>query len=83
MSFLLFAMGAILPVAPFLLLSGAPATVASLGVSALGLFAIGAAITLFTGRSALASGLRQLLFGLVAAGLTYDIGQLLDVTLAG
>jgi len=35
MSFLLFAMGAILPVAPFLLLSGAPATVASLGVRAL------------------------------------------------
>ena len=83
MSFLLFAMGAILPVAPFLFLIGARATVASLGVSALGLFAIGAAITLFTGRSALSSGLRQLLFGLVAAGLTYGIGQLLGVTLAG
>jgi len=36
-----------------------------------------------TGRSVYYSGLRQLLFGLVAAGLTYGIGRLLGVTLAG
>jgi VIT1/CCC1 family predicted Fe2+/Mn2+ transporter len=82
-SFLLFAIGAIIPVLPFIVLSGAGAIMASLGASASGLFVIGAAITLFTGRSVFSSGGRQLLFGLVAAGLTYGIGRLLGVTLAG
>jgi vacuolar iron transporter family protein len=82
-SFLLFATGAFLPVAPFLFLTGMPAVIASLSVSTVALFLIGAAITLLTGRSVYSSGLRQLLFGLVAAGLTYGIGRLLGVTLAG
>ena len=55
----------------------------SLGVSALALWGIGAAITLVTGRSAVSTGLRQLLFGLAAAALTYSIGRVLGVTLAG
>jgi VIT1/CCC1 family predicted Fe2+/Mn2+ transporter len=83
MSFVLFTLGAILPVAPFMVLSGMSAVGASLGVSAVALFGIGAAITLFTGRNALYAGSRQLLFGLAAAGLTYGIGRLLGVTLAG
>ena len=83
MSFVLFAAGAILPVIPFTVLTGMHAVMASLGTSAAALFGIGAAITLFTGRNALYAGLRQLLFGLVAAGLTYGIGHLLGVTLAG
>jgi vacuolar iron transporter family protein len=83
MSFVLFAVGAILPVAPFTCLSEMHAVMASLGVSAVALFVIGAAITLFTGRNALYAGSRQLLFGLAAAGLTYGIGRLLGVALAG
>jgi VIT1/CCC1 family predicted Fe2+/Mn2+ transporter len=82
-SFLLFAIGAILPVGPFAVLSGVPAIMTSLGVSAAALFVIGAAITLFTGRNALYAGSRQLLFGLTAAVVTYSIGRLLGVTLAG
>jgi vacuolar iron transporter family protein len=82
-SFLLFAIGAILPVAPFAVLNGMPAVMASLGVSAAALFVIGAAITLFTGRNAFYAGSRQLLFGLAAAGLTYGIGLVLGVTLGG
>jgi VIT1/CCC1 family predicted Fe2+/Mn2+ transporter len=82
-SFLLFAIGAIIPVLPFMFFMGTGTVIASLGVSALGLFLIGAAITLFTGRNAFYSGGRQLLFGLAAAGLTYGIGRLLGVTLAG
>jgi VIT1/CCC1 family predicted Fe2+/Mn2+ transporter len=70
-------------VLPFILLAGTGAVIASLGVSAIGLFMIGAAITLLTGRNAFYSGGRQLLFGLAAAGLTYGIGRLLGVTLAG
>jgi VIT1/CCC1 family predicted Fe2+/Mn2+ transporter len=82
-SFVLFAGGAILPVAPFMLLAGTHAVIVSLLVSALALFLIGAAITLLTGRSAFFSGSRQLLFGLAAASVTYGIGRLLGVTLAG
>jgi VIT1/CCC1 family predicted Fe2+/Mn2+ transporter len=82
-SFVLFAGGAILPVAPFMLLAGTHAVIVSLLVSALALFLIGAAITLLTGRNALFSGSRQWLFGLAAASVTYGIGRLLGVTLAG
>ena len=82
-SFVLFAIGAILPVAPFTVLTGIYAIMASLGVSAAALFGIGAAITLFTGRNAGFAGVRQLLIGLGAAGLTYGIGRVLGVALAG
>jgi vacuolar iron transporter family protein len=82
-SFVLFAGGALVPVAPFLFLTSTSAVMVSLLVSALALFLVGAAITLFTGRSVFATGLRQLLFGAVAAGVTYGIGRLLGVTLAG
>jgi VIT1/CCC1 family predicted Fe2+/Mn2+ transporter len=83
MSFVLFAAGAIIPVAPFMGLTGMAAVVTSLGVSAAALFGIGAAITLFTGRNALYAGSRQLVIGLAAAGLTYGIGRMLGVALAG
>ena len=82
-SFLLFAVGAIVPVLPFLVVSGGRAIAASVVVSALALFGIGAAITLMTGRGILASGLRQLGFGLAAAALTYGVGRLIGVSLAG
>jgi VIT1/CCC1 family predicted Fe2+/Mn2+ transporter len=45
------------------------------------LFGIGAAITLFTGRNVWYSGFRQVLFGLVAAAITYGIGTLIGVSL--
>ena len=82
-SFVLFAGGAIVPVAPFLFLTGTSAVSVSLLASALALFLVGAAITLVTGRSVFSTGLRQLLFGAAAAGVTYGIGRLLGVTLAG
>jgi VIT1/CCC1 family predicted Fe2+/Mn2+ transporter len=80
-SFLLFALGAIFPVAPFFVLEGAAAVAASLALSALVMFAIGAGTTLFTGRGVLFSGLRQLAVGLAAAGVTYGIGRLIGVSL--
>lgn len=82
-SFLLFAVGAILPVIPFFFLTGLNAIGLSLGLSAIGLFGIGAAITLFTGRSLLFSGMRQVLFGLAAAAITFGIGKLIGVNVAG
>lgn len=76
-SFLLFCVGAIVPVIPYLVLSGGAATVGSVALSAFGLFAIGAAITLVTGRPALVSGARQLVVGVAAAAVTYGVGTLL------
>ncbi|WP_435347165.1 VIT1/CCC1 transporter family protein [Haloarchaeobius sp. HRN-SO-5] len=82
-SFVLFALGAIVPVLPFFLLTGLTAIGSSLVLSALALFAIGAGITLLTGRSILYSGFRQVGIGLAAAVLTYGVGTLIGVTLVG
>ena len=81
-SLLLFSLGAIVPVLSFLFTSGTPAVIASLAISALGLFGLGAGITLFTARPAVRSGFRSALFGLVAAGGTYAIGRLIGVTVS-
>jgi len=78
-SFVLFSIGAIIPVAPFIFTSGMPAIIMSVAFSAVGLFLIGAAITLFTGRSIWFSGFRQVLFGLAAAAITFGIGKLIGV----
>ena len=82
-SFLLFALGALVPVLPFAFLSGAPAAALSLAFGAAGLFLTGAAITLFTGRSVLFSGLRQMVVGLAAAAVTYGVGRVIGVSLGG
>jgi VIT1/CCC1 family predicted Fe2+/Mn2+ transporter len=82
-SFFLFAMGAIIPVAPFIFLSGASAIAVSVILSMGGLFVIGSAITLFTGRSVWFSGTRQMAFGLTAAAITYLIGRLIGVNIGG
>jgi VIT1/CCC1 family predicted Fe2+/Mn2+ transporter len=71
------------PLAPFFFLTGSRAVIASLSVSAVALFLIGAGITLLTRRAVVASGLRQVVFGLAAAGLVYGIGRLIGVSLAG
>lgn len=82
-SFLLFALGAIIPVSPFIFTVGMQAAIISLVFSALALFILGAAITILTGRSALVSGLRQALFGMLAAAITFGIGRLIGVSIAG
>ncbi len=82
-SFFLFALGAIIPVFPYLFLTGSAGVIASAVVSTIGLFVIGAAITLMTGRNALLSGLRQVLFGLAAAAITFGVGHLIGVNVGG
>ena len=79
-SFAAFTAGAALPLLPFLFEYGHALT-ASIGLTALGLFAVGASMSLFTGRHAILSGLRMLGIG-GAAGLgTYFIGAWLGVSL--
>jgi VIT1/CCC1 family predicted Fe2+/Mn2+ transporter len=80
-SFLLFSFGAMFPVIPYVLTSGTSALIASIATSAVTLFAIGAAITLFTGRPVWISGGRQTLLGLAAAGVTFGLGSLLGTAL--
>jgi VIT1/CCC1 family predicted Fe2+/Mn2+ transporter len=82
-SFMLFAVGAIIPVIPFFITGGTRAIVFSTVLSAGGLFLIGAAITLFTGKSVWYSGMRQVIFGLMAAAITFGIGKLIGVSVAG
>jgi len=82
-SFILFAVGAVIPVIPFFFTTGITAIILSVTCSAVGLFLIGSAITLFTGKSIWFSGMRQVLFGLTAAAITFGIGKLIGVSLAG
>ncbi len=81
-SFVLFSIGAIIPVAPFLFTSGTTAILLSAAGSAVGLFGLGAAISLMTGRNVWWSGARQALFGLAAAVVTFGIGTLLGVAVS-
>ena len=79
-SFAAFTAGAALPLLPFLFGHG-EALAASIALTALGLFAVGASMSLFTGRHALLSGLRMLGIGGAAGLATYFIGAWLGVTL--
>ena len=82
-SFVAFAIGAVVPVIPYLLGGGTAALLASLGLSLAALFAVGAAVSLLTGRGFVFSGVRQLGIGLAAAAVTYLIGSLIGVSVAG
>lgn len=81
-SFILFAIGAVIPVIPFMFTSGTQAIIISVCMSAAGLFLIGASITLFTGKNVWYSGLRQVIFGLAAAAITFGIGKLIGVSVS-
>lgn len=80
-SFLLFTVGGIIPLLPFIFLTGIEAIVVSVISSTCGLFLIGAAITLFTGKNLWFSGFRMVLFGLIAAAITYGIGDVVGVAI--
>lgn len=81
-SFFSFAAGALLPLLPFLAARGDRALAASVALTAVALFGVGAMISLFTGRSAVRDGLRMLAIGGAAGAVTYLIGKLLGVSLA-
>jgi VIT1/CCC1 family predicted Fe2+/Mn2+ transporter len=76
-SFLLFGAGAILPIIPYFFAKDGLAVGLAIAFAAVGLLGIGMLISLLTGRGALFSGTRQMIFGLLAAGVTYGLGQLI------
>jgi VIT1/CCC1 family predicted Fe2+/Mn2+ transporter len=73
-SFVAFAVGAAIPVVPYMLATGGTAFVASIVLSLVALFAVGAGVSLLTGRSLVFSGGRQVLIGSAAAIVTYIVG---------
>lgn len=75
-SFFLFAVGAVIPVIPFTFLSGLVAVAVSIGLSILGLAAIGTGITLTTGSPLWKAVGRQIIMGVAAALVTYGLGRL-------
>jgi VIT1/CCC1 family predicted Fe2+/Mn2+ transporter len=82
-SFMSFAAGAILPLLPFLVgSSGQRGITIAVALSALALFAVGMAISLFTGRSAWRNGVRMVLIGSGAALVTWLIGRALGVMIS-
>jgi VIT1/CCC1 family predicted Fe2+/Mn2+ transporter len=78
-SFLSFSGGALIPLLPFVTGAGAAALKISIGLAGAALFAVGATLSLFTGRSALRGGLRMLLIGGAAGAATNLIGRLFGV----
>jgi len=70
------AVGALIPVAPFVVLHGATAVWTSFAVAMLSHFAVGAARSVFTGRGIVRSGIDMFLVGLGVAGVGYVVGDL-------
>jgi VIT1/CCC1 family predicted Fe2+/Mn2+ transporter len=78
-SFASFAIGASLPLLPYVL--GAEGLWPALVLTLLGLFLCGALVTRLTPRPWWYGGARQVLIGAVAAAVTYGVGSLVDVGL--
>lgn len=81
-SFLAFTLGALVPLVPYLLFTGALAFGLSLGCSLAALALLGFGISRLTHRPALYSSLRQVLLGGVAAAVTYGVGTLIGAQAA-
>ena len=82
-SFLAFVVGAFVPVAPYLLTSGMMAWLISASLSFAALFGVGAVLSIFTARGPFVSGARMLGIGLLVSVITYTVGWLLGVSVAG
>ncbi|HXE57304.1 MAG TPA: VIT1/CCC1 transporter family protein [Gemmatimonadales bacterium] len=69
------AFGALIPVAPFLMVDGATAIWSSFAISMLSHFGVGAARSVFTGRGVFRSGLDMFAVGLGVAAAGYVVGE--------
>jgi VIT1/CCC1 family predicted Fe2+/Mn2+ transporter len=74
-SFIAFALGAVLPLIPWLIGSGTAAIISSVVIAVVTAAAIGWLIGRMTGRSRWRTALRQVTVAVVAAGVTYGIGR--------
>jgi VIT1/CCC1 family predicted Fe2+/Mn2+ transporter len=81
-SFASFAVGAIIPLAPWFFLGGGAAVAASACVVAVAAVLVGLLLSAATGRSPLHSAVRQLAVSALAAGVTYAVGRAIGVSVA-
>jgi VIT1/CCC1 family predicted Fe2+/Mn2+ transporter len=79
-SFVAFALGAFVPVLPYLIGGGVAAFVTAIVISLIALFAVGAGVSLLTGRGVLFSGARQVAIGATAAVVTFAVGSAIGVS---
>jgi vacuolar iron transporter family protein len=82
-SFLTFCIGAVIPLIPFIFLEGMVATLTSACLTGLALLVVGVLTARLTGRPWWLSALRQFAIGMSAALVTYSVGRLLGVSVAG
>lgn len=81
-SFISFAVGALLPILPFLFVQNTSMVIVSVILSAITLYVIGATLSLFTNKNAWLGGLRMLCIGIVAGSITFFIGHWMGVSLS-
>ena len=74
-SFFTFALGAFIPLVPWLIAKGNGAIVASALLSAVAALAVGVVLAVFTQRPMVRSALRQLIMTAAAAAVTYGVGR--------
>jgi vacuolar iron transporter family protein len=82
-SFVMFCIGAAVPLLPFIFMSGSAATVTAAALTGFALLVVGAATARLTGRPVWLSALRQFAIGMGAALVTYLVGKFLGVNVAG
>jgi vacuolar iron transporter family protein len=81
-SFGAFAVGAAVPLVPFVVAAGGAALGTAIALAGVALFGVGCATSLFSGRGTLRGGLRSLLIGAAAGAVTYGIGRLLGAAVS-
>lgn len=81
-SFAMFAVGALVPLLPFVFASGTLPVLVAIAASGAALFSVGAAMSILTARPWIRSGARMLVVGGLAAAITFGVGKLLHVTTA-
>jgi VIT1/CCC1 family predicted Fe2+/Mn2+ transporter len=81
-SFVTFAAGAAVPLLPYVFASGVTAALLAIATSGLSLVAVGAGLSVLTGRRPFVSAIRQLLVASVAAVVTFAVGRALHVSTA-
>lgn len=82
-SFLTFAVGALIPLFPFLVSRGTSAEIATVVAGGVTALVVGGLLSIFTGRGLVWSALRQLLICAAAGAVTYGVGSAIGVAGAG
>ena len=80
-SFVMFAVGAFIPLLPFLFLKGQVATASAAALGAIVLAAVGGFVGFLSGTSIVRSAARMVGLAALAAGVTYFVGRLIGASL--